>query len=54
VTCPFIAKQAVQKKWLSTKELIDYWERISYDFSDKHLEGLRLFEKLAMKNNLLA
>jgi chorismate dehydratase len=51
---PFIAKQAVQKKWLSTKELIDYWERISYDFSDKHLEGLSLFEKLAMKYNLLA
>lgn len=51
---PFIAKQALQKKWLSTKELVDYWETISYDFSERHLEGLRLFEKLAMKNNLLA
>ncbi|TNF53996.1 hypothetical protein EP227_05050 [bacterium] len=51
---PFIAKQAAQKMWLSTKELVDYWETISYDFSEKHLEGLRLFEKLAMKNNLLA
>lgn len=50
----FIAKQAVQKKWLSTKELVHYWETISYDFSEKHLEGLRLFENLAMKNNLLA
>jgi len=44
-----IAKQAPQKKWLSEKELVDYWKIISYDFTEKHLEGLRLFEKYALK-----
>ena len=44
-----IAKEAPQKKWLSEKELVDYWNIISYDFTEKHLEGLRLFEKYALK-----
>lgn len=44
-----IAKEAPQKKWLSEKELVDYWKIISYDFTEKHLEGLRLFEKYALK-----
>ncbi|MBI5099044.1 MAG: menaquinone biosynthesis protein [Nitrospirae bacterium] len=46
---PLIAKEAPQKKWLSEKELVDYWKTISYDFTDKHLEGLKLFEKYAIK-----
>ncbi len=40
-----IAKHAPQRKWLSQKELIDYWQMISYDFTEDHLRGLRLFEK---------
>jgi chorismate dehydratase len=44
-----IAREAPQKKWLSEKELVDYWKIISYDFTEKHLEGLRLFEKYALK-----
>lgn len=46
---PLIAKDAPQRKWLSEKELVDYWKTISYDFTEKHLEGLRLFEKYALK-----
>jgi chorismate dehydratase len=46
---PSIAKEAPQKKWLSEKELVDYWKTISYDFTEKHLEGLKLFEKYALK-----
>lgn len=46
---PLIAKEAPQKKWLSEKELVAYWRIISYDFTEKHLEGLRLFEKYALK-----
>ncbi len=45
-----IARHAPQRKWLSTKELINYWKGISYDFTDKHMEGLRLFEEYALKN----
>ncbi len=44
-----IAKEAPQRKWISEKDLVDYWNIISYDFTDKHLEGLRLFEKYALK-----
>ncbi len=44
------ARHAPQRKWLSTKELINYWKGISYDFTDKHLEGLKLFEEYAFKN----
>lgn len=45
-----IARHAPQRKWLSAKELINYWKGISYDFTDKHMEGLRLFEEYALKN----
>jgi chorismate dehydratase len=44
-----IAKEAPQSKWLGEKELVNYWKLISYDFTAKHLEGLRLFEKFAKK-----
>lgn len=40
-----IAREAPQKKWLSERELVDYWKLISFDFTERHLEGLRLFEK---------
>ncbi len=47
-----IAREAPQNKWLSEKELVAYWKLISYDLTDKHLEGLQLFEKLAKKIRL--
>jgi chorismate dehydratase len=40
-----IVREAPQSKWLGEKELVDYWKIISYDFTEKHLKGLRLFEK---------
>ncbi|MBI5663683.1 MAG: menaquinone biosynthesis protein [Nitrospirae bacterium] len=43
-----IAEEAPQRTWTSKKELVDYWNIISYDFTDRHLEGLRLFEKYAL------
>ena len=47
-----IARHAPQRKWLSAKELINYWKGISYDFTDKHMEGLRLFEEYAFKDKI--
>jgi len=44
-----IAKEAPQRKWISENDLVHYWNIISYNFTDKHLEGLRLFEKYALK-----
>jgi chorismate dehydratase len=40
-----IVKQAPQSKWFGEKELVNYWKSISYDFTERHMEGLRLFEK---------
>jgi len=45
-----IAKQAPQKKWMAEKDLVKYWKCISYDFTEKHMEGLKLFEEYALKN----
>jgi chorismate dehydratase len=44
-----LAKKAPQNKWLSENELVAYWNGISYDFTDEHLEGLMLFEEYAKK-----
>ncbi len=44
-----IAKDAPQRKWFSEKELVEYWKLISYDFTEKHLEGLKLFDKYAAR-----
>jgi chorismate dehydratase len=46
---PAIAKEAPQSTWLGRKELLDYWNIISYGFTEKHLAGLRLFEKYVMQ-----
>ncbi len=42
-----ISGKAPQKKWISEKELVNYWKIISYDLTDRHMKGLKLFEKLA-------
>ncbi|GBE03132.1 chorismate dehydratase [bacterium BMS3Abin09] len=44
-----IAWEAPLNKSLSEKELVEYWKLISYDFSEKQLEGLNLFEKYAKR-----
>jgi chorismate dehydratase len=44
-----IARHAPQKKWMKQRELVNYWGRISFDFTEKHLAGLELFEKYALK-----
>ena len=44
-----IAKEFPDKKCLNEKELVGYWKKISYNLTDKHMEGLRLFEKYAKK-----
>lgn len=44
-----IARHAPQEKWLGEEGLINYWRGISYDFTERHLEGLRLFERYAEK-----
>jgi chorismate dehydratase len=40
-----LATKAPRNKWISEEDLVRYWKIISYDFTAKHMEGLRLFEK---------
>ena len=47
-----IAGEAPHNKWISRKELVSYWKTISYDYTDKHVEGLNLFEQYVKKNKL--
>ena len=44
-----IAREAPHNKSLSEKELVEYWKLISYGFSEKQMEGLKLFEKYAKR-----
>ena len=44
-----IAEKAPQRKWLDERDLAAYWKLISYDLTEKHLEGLDLFEKYILK-----
>jgi chorismate dehydratase len=44
-----IARDAPQRKWIGEEELVNYWKTISYDFTEKHVEGLNLFEKYVKK-----
>lgn len=44
-----IAKNTRQKEWLTEKKLVNYWKKISYNLTEKHMEGLRLFEKYLKK-----
>lgn len=44
-----IASEAPHKRSISERELVEYWKLISYDFSERQMEGLDLFEKYAMR-----
>ena len=41
------------EKWIEKDELIAYWRNISYDLTAEHLEGLRLFYRLAAELGLI-
>lgn len=48
-----IASESPLKGILTEKELITYWENISYDFGDEHKKGLELFRKLSEELGLI-
>ncbi|GAB4546226.1 MAG: menaquinone biosynthesis protein [Thermodesulfovibrionia bacterium] len=49
---PLIADMAPQRDFLTKRELINYWGMLSFDLTERHLEGLRLFEHYCLKNHL--
>ena len=38
-----IADHAAERSWMEQQQLIDYWRIISYDLTERHVEGLRTF-----------
>lgn len=45
---------ALDLDWFSREQLLAYWQAMSYELTDEHLQGLRLFFKLCAKHALLA
>jgi chorismate dehydratase len=50
---PEIAEGAKETEWISREELVDYWRTISYDLTERHLAGVRLFFEMATELGLL-
>jgi chorismate dehydratase len=48
-----LAEASVYYRWLEKTRLIDYWRAMSYDLTEAHLQGLRLFFSLCRKHGLL-
>lgn len=50
---PALAAQTAERAWMGEAGLVDYWNCMSYDLEEDHLEGLRLFFSLCLKYGLL-
>lgn len=48
-----MAAQTPERSWMGIDGLVDYWQAMSYDLSDSHLEGLRLYFRLLVRHGLL-
>jgi chorismate dehydratase len=48
-----MATQLSERTGFSTEQLEAYWRGMSYDLSDGHVEGLRLYFTLCHKHGLL-
>lgn len=48
-----LAAQTPERSWMSEEALIDYWQCMSYDLTDRHRQGLELYFRLLVKHGLL-
>ncbi|HJV64166.1 MAG TPA: menaquinone biosynthesis protein [Geomonas sp.] len=48
-----IAETSAEREWLGVEELVDYWQTISYELTEAHLEGARLFFRHAFEMGLI-
>lgn len=48
-----IADQAPEKNWMGRDRLLEYWHVLSYDLTDQHIEGLKLFFRYAAELGLI-
>jgi len=47
------AAAAVEIEWISREALVEYWRTISYDLTDQHVDGLKLFFRMSKGLGLL-
>lgn len=50
---PEMAQKLAQSSGFSARQLVEYWQGMSYDLTDGHLEGLTLYFTLCRKYGLL-
>ncbi|RMF43959.1 MAG: futalosine synthase [Deltaproteobacteria bacterium] len=48
-----LARRADCPDWFDQTSLVDYWRRMSFDLTDRHLEGLQLYFDLCLRYGLL-
>lgn len=48
-----IAAESRETEWIGREALVDYWRTISYDLTDQHMEGVKLFFRMAKELELL-
>jgi chorismate dehydratase len=48
-----IAASSRELEWIGQDTLVDYWRTISYDLTQRHIEGARLFFRMAKELDLL-
>jgi chorismate dehydratase len=49
-----IAGTAAENVWMGREGLLEYWKVLSYDLDERHVEGLKLFFRLAAEAGLIA
>jgi len=48
-----IAEGSREIEWISREALVEYWRTISYDLSQRHMDGVKLFFQMAKELDLL-
>lgn len=48
-----IAELANETSWMGRERLLSYWKVLSYDLTESHMEGLRLFYRCAAEQGLI-
>lgn len=49
-----IVATAPENAWMGREGLLDYWKVLSYDLTELHIKGLKLFFRLAAESGLIA
>ncbi|OHB26835.1 MAG: hypothetical protein A2X84_11950 [Desulfuromonadaceae bacterium GWC2_58_13] len=48
-----MAAETPERQWMGEEGLVDYWNSMSYDLGNAHLEGLSLYFHLCVRHGLL-